>query len=90
MNLISANATNSAVFDNITISSSCIVMFVVLTKERSVETVAERCGSVLIPLSQCFIVLPADLLIFNPKEFNPKVLCHLMIELSGVPPRPGQ
>jgi len=90
MNLISANATNNTIFDNITISSSCIVMFVVLTKERSAETVAEHCGFVLIHLSQCSIVLLADLLIFNPKEFNPKVLCHLMTELSGVQPRPGQ
>lgn len=60
-------------------------MLVALTKERTVETVAGRCGSVLIPLSLCSIVLHADLLIFNLKKVYPEVLGHLMAEFSAVP-----
>ena len=69
MNLISANATSNAIFAEIPLSSSYIAMLVVLTKERTVETVAERCGSVSIPLSLCPIVLHADLLIFSDALF---------------------
>jgi hydrogenase-4 membrane subunit HyfE len=84
MNLISANATNSAIFQNIAISLSCIAMLVALTKERIVKTVAGRCGSVLIPLSLCSIALHADLLIFNRKKVYPEMLGHLMTEFSAV------
>jgi len=65
MNLIFANATSNAIFAEIPLSSSYIAMLVVLTRERTVKTVAERCGSVSIPLSLCSIVLHADLLIFS-------------------------
>ncbi len=60
-------------------------MLVALTKERTVETVAERYGSVLIPLNLYSIVLHADLLIFNLEKVYPEVLGHLMTEFSAVP-----
>jgi hypothetical protein len=79
MNLISANATSNAIFAEIPLSSSYIAMLVVLTKERTVKTVDEHCGSVLIPLSLCPIVLHVDLLISNLKKFHLKHQRYLFV-----------